>query len=144
MDTAMGHLVAQGQMAAMVVYVIQFMKNSDLPIFAWISEHTKNVNRLVSTVAAILVAGGITWTYDGEAGRLVLEGITQPNVMHALWAVASQLVMQQVGYDVVLKKPKAVVSISPPASVISRLEPNAVVVSSPSLGISPSSLGPSA
>lgn len=132
MDSAMGHLIAQGQMAAMVIYVIQFMKKSDLAIFKWIDSQTKNVNRLVSMVAAILVAGGITWTYDGAAGRLVFEGITQANVMNALWAVASQLVMQQVGYDVVLKKSTALPVAVPVVPIVQ--QPNSklpVIVTDP-------------
>lgn len=109
MDNVLAQVIAQGQMAGIVIYVIEWLKRSKLPFLSWIHPDSKTVNRLVSLVAAALVAGGISWTYDQASGQLVIMNLTQANLAHVLWAIASQMVMQQIGYDVILnRKPQTV------------------------------------
>lgn len=107
MDTVLAQVIAQGQMAGIVIYVIEWLKKSKLPILSWIRVDTKNVNRVVSLVAAALVAGGVSWTYDHATGQLVVMNLTQANLARVAWAIASQMVMQQIGYDVILNRPPA-------------------------------------
>lgn len=88
--------------AAIVVYLLQWAKSC--PIIPWITEHSKGISRLTSAGLAAVSAIGVHYSFDAEAGRLVVEGLTVSGLLHGLWLFGNQFALQQLAYDAVLNK----------------------------------------
>lgn len=65
--------------AAMFSELIEKMKASNSPVFAWVTAHTEFLNKVLAVVVGVLTAIGITtgWVVDPETGlgTLTLGGI---------------------------------------------------------------------
>src|SRR5208282_6730525 len=69
--------------AAVISYIINGMKKSNLPMFAWISEDTPKVTRFIAIVMSGLATIGVHMSYSG--GTLVVTGLTATIVLTGLW-----------------------------------------------------------
>jgi len=74
--------------AALIAYVISWMKNSNWPVFAWISGETPKVNRIVAVVLSGIATVGIHATFN--QGTLVITGLSATVVATGLWHWAVQ------------------------------------------------------
>lgn len=90
-------------------WVIQKMKASQLPIFAWISDKTPTTTRLLSVLVAALSAAGMTvsWTYADTGYALGISGITATSVATFLWSVLKNYVFQYGAYKTMFQPPRA-------------------------------------
>ena len=96
-DAMMTHFTS----GAVIVYLIQYAKEWGWT--SWITPDSKTLNRVVSAVAAAVVAFGITatgdlshgWTIQIPAGSILMTGG---------WEWVKQYVVQQVVYDGVVDK----------------------------------------
>ena len=96
-DEIMTHLTT----GAVVVYLIQWLKA--IPQFRWISADSGVVNRVVSAIAAAMIAFGISITGDASTGW----AITIPSLAMlagSAWEFVKQFMVQQVLYDGVAQK----------------------------------------
>ena len=95
MDPA-NDVMAHVTSGALVVYGLQYLKT--VGWCPWLTQNTKNVNRILSAIAAAALAFGITATGDASQGWVVQI----PN-SHALlagvWHFGEQLTTQQLLYD---------------------------------------------
>ena len=98
-DEILAHLTLGG----VVVYGIEWLKGSGK--FPWITASTKTLNRIVSLIAAAVVALGVGVTGDASHGW----AISVPPLaalLAGVWETIKQLVLQQVLYDGVVAKQK--------------------------------------
>lgn len=76
-----------------VVWLVEMMKKASwLP---WITKHGGAVNRVLSVMLGGLASVGIIWTFDPEAGRLVIDGLTLANGAAVLWIIMKQVAFQE-------------------------------------------------
>lgn len=97
MSDAMSHLTA----GAVVVYALQWLKAANW--FPWITNNSKVLNRVLSAIAAALIAFGISATGDSSSGWT----IHVPPLMVLLlgvWEWVKQFVAQQLIFDGVVQK----------------------------------------
>lgn len=87
---------------AVIVYLIEWLKRTRLVPF--MSQHTVGVNRVLSGVLAAVAAFGITWSYDGAEGVLIVKGLTAPAIGQAAWEWLKQFVWQQLLYDGMIQR----------------------------------------
>lgn len=96
-------LANQVAASSVVVWLIRAMKQSRMPAFAWVNEHSWLINRTLGIVAALAVSLGLSYQYaytpDGVA-TLTITGLTVASLIdHArIWLVGYSL--QQAGYRV--------------------------------------------
>ena len=83
-------------LSALVVYAIEWMKRWQ--VVPWIDANTKSVNWAVSAVLALVTSIGITYSFDAEAGRLVIDGLTWATITTTGWEALKQFVNQQLVY----------------------------------------------
>ena len=96
MDDALTHLTT----GAMVVYFLEWLKRTRW--ISMISPETKALNRLISGVAAIVIALGIEWQYDPAVGGIVkLPALTI--AVSSGWEAVKQFVSQQLLWDGVVE-----------------------------------------
>lgn len=95
-------LTAHITTGAAIVYAIQWTKQSGL--IPWLTVDTKILNRVLSAVLAALAAAGITWTYSGGEGTLIITGLTGPALVAGFWEWFKQFTMQQLIFDGVVQK----------------------------------------
>ncbi|MCU1304927.1 MAG: hypothetical protein JWQ87_5211 [Candidatus Sulfotelmatobacter sp.] len=69
--------------AAVISYLIQMMKNSRLPLFAWISQETPRVTRAVAVVLSGVATVGIHATFSN--GTLIVSGLSATVILMGLW-----------------------------------------------------------
>lgn len=69
--------------AAVISYVIQMMKGSNLRLFNWISQETPRVNRLVAVVLSGIATVGIHATFANNT--LVVTGLSATVIVTGLW-----------------------------------------------------------
>lgn len=94
-------LVAHLTSGAIVVYCLQFAKA--LGVVPWLTADSKSLNRIVSVVAALVIAVGITGHYDWNTGG----DFHIPNGMGLVTGVydwMKQIICQQMLYDGVIAK----------------------------------------
>jgi len=72
--------------SALSVAIIQWFKNSSLPIFKPFSQDSPGLNRLVAWIAAIISGVGIHYHYDPALGSLTITGLTAAT----LWSAGIQ------------------------------------------------------
>ena len=84
-------LSLQALLAATWPFIQQKLKNSDFPLFAWISSNTPKINASISALVALLTTAG--WHF---AGDLIHGGmVTFPPLM--VWAKALAVGLMQHG-----------------------------------------------
>lgn len=94
---AMTHLTT----GAAVVYGIEWLKQ--WPALSWISGDSKRLNRVLSALAAALLAFGINWTGDAATGWTI--NVPALAVLSAgAWEWVKQLMLQQLLYDGIAQK----------------------------------------
>lgn len=104
-------LLSQVTSAAIVVYLLQWLKKTKLVTF--ITVETTTLNRMIAAIGAAIAAFGIHWTYDASVagGQLVITGLSFSALAHGAWHWANQFALQQLAYDAATSKAVA----SPPA-----------------------------
>jgi hypothetical protein len=120
------HEVILGQQvgaAALIVYIIQFLKYS--PWASWYTAHSGTLNRWTSVVLAFVSSAGILWAMNGN----VLEGgtltITFPPLVQIINAVLhgfGQVAIQEGIYQATVK-PTSMVQLGPNQSFKNQPEP---------------------
>ncbi len=90
---------------ALLAYALQWAKNSKLVPF--ITEHTVGVNRTLTGLMAFIAAIGIHYTFDADAGVLVIGGLHTQSLLHGFWAWISQWAFQQGASDMIFTKTTA-------------------------------------
>lgn len=96
MEQAVSPLANQLGLAAVLPILLNWMKNSRLPMFSWINENTGLVSRAFSIVFAALTTVGIAFTYSD--GSLTITGLTPWAILNFVWQVIQQFSMQEVAY----------------------------------------------
>lgn len=91
---------------AIVVWLIEKLKNSQAPLAGWLSQQTPRAMRAVAALTACLSAAGMQaqWSYADTGGTLALSGITVNAVLLFVWYAAKNLIFQEVIYQGVFKK----------------------------------------
>jgi hypothetical protein len=84
---------------AVVVYAIEWAKSWGA--FRWLTADTKALNRLVSAVAAAVIALGISVSGDGSSGWTIAIPPTSVLIVSG-WEFVKQFVTQQVLFDTVI------------------------------------------
>lgn len=95
-------LLSQLTSAAVVVYVMQWLKRS--PLVAFISQETKVLNRVLSGLGAALSAIGIHFAFDTSAAQagtyvITITGVSLLAVAHGCWHWLNAVALQQLVYD---------------------------------------------
>lgn len=80
---------------------IQVMKSSKWPIFSWITSETPYVTRGLGVLFAAFTAVGVNATFHG--GTLVVSGITAYAIIHGLWSIAQNYLMQHAWYKLIFQ-----------------------------------------
>lgn len=82
--------------AALLPLIIEYLKNSRLPIFGWVNHGTVLVTRLLSLAGAAANASGMLVTYADDT--LTIVNLTIGTVALFAWEVAKQFGLQEVFY----------------------------------------------
>ncbi len=69
--------------SAITVAIIQWMKNSELPILKAFSQHSAGLNRTVAWIASLIAGVGIHYKYDPALGALTITGLTGTAIISA-------------------------------------------------------------
>lgn len=103
MDSA-NVLATQSTAILLIPQLVQFMKQSDWPMFKWITENTSGINRAISWTLGIAAAIGIHWVADchGAACTLSVDfsQVSFAGMFHESAAVGVQLGGQQMVYKI--------------------------------------------
>lgn len=97
--------------AAVVVWLLQWLKNSKFP---WVSSITDKTNRALSALAAAAVAVGVRWDFDLDKGTLLVTGLTIAAALSFLGQFVSQFAFQELIYRGTVKKPNGLTIVVPP------------------------------
>jgi hypothetical protein len=81
--------------------MMQWLKHK--PWFPFLVEGNDHLNRAFAVVVAIGASVGIHFTFDAEAGSLMITGLILTNVLHAGWASIQQYAFQQFMFRSVIK-----------------------------------------
>jgi hypothetical protein len=68
--------------SALSVAIIQWFKNSNLPIFKAFNQQSSGLNRTVAWLAAFISGVGIHYQYDASVGALTITGLTATALWH--------------------------------------------------------------
>lgn len=68
--------------SALSVAIIQWFKNSNLPIFKIFNQQSAGLNRTISWLAAVIAGLGIHYQYDPSVGALTITGLTAAALWH--------------------------------------------------------------
>jgi hypothetical protein len=96
MEHSVSPLANQLGLAAFLPILLQWMKNSRLPIFSWVNQHSDHVSRLFSILFAAFATAGIAFSYND--GSLVITGLAPAVIINFAWQVMQQFSMQEVAY----------------------------------------------
>lgn len=97
-DSAVSTLAAAGLMS----YFLEWLKNTKLVPFIDASKTT--LLRLCNGALAVAAALSIHYTFDSDAGTLVVTGLSVSGIIHGLWEVGKQWAFQQMAYDGIVSK----------------------------------------
>ncbi len=125
-----GAIISQLTSAAIVVYLLQWLKKQDwyAKCVTAIPIDDPTVHRLVSALGAFLSAEGVHFAFTGSASAGWHLSATIPPaavLLHAFWDWAQQFALNQLTYDAVAQR-----AGGPKAGVLLTAEP-AIVVPSP-------------
>lgn len=81
---------------------IQFLKWTRW--FPWLSAQTETANRVFAMVMALLVAVGIHFKFDPEAGTLLIDGLTYAGITTGIQEYLKQWMLQEVAYQKLIKE----------------------------------------
>src|ERR1700719_534759 len=84
--------ISQIKVNGFTAWVIELLKKSQHPAFAWISKNTPWVTRFVGVGAASLTAIGIHWTFTGST--LMITGLSLTAIVTTLYNVAQNYLFQ--------------------------------------------------
>ena len=124
-------VMTQFTSSAVVVYLMQKVKTAKW--FPLVQQGRATVNRIVSIVAAFLVAVGVSWTWslDKSTGThtLVITGLSVYALLHGAWHWLNQFALQETVYQATVNK----VSVTTDAtgSIPVRVAPGGAVVAPP-------------
>lgn len=103
--------------SALSVAIIQWFKNSDLPIFKPFNQQSAGLNRFVAWVAAFVSGVGIHYQYDASLGSLTITGLTAAALWHTGLDSAKSYAFNWLIYNTAIKgkkdKPEVVVAAPP-------------------------------
>ena len=104
-----GSLISQITSAAMVVYLLQFLKKTAWypRVAAWLPIADAHVHRLVSLFGAFISAVGVHVAFTGSAAAgWHFAGSIPPIavLVHSLWDLAQQFALNQLTYDAVAQR----------------------------------------
>lgn len=94
-------LASVGGLAAAVPLLLEAAKRWDK--FPVLTMHSDTINRVVSVLAAVLASNGISYTFGGATGELVVNGLTPLGLARVVMAVATQFGLQELVYRKLLK-----------------------------------------
>jgi len=86
------------------VWLLQEMKKSNLPMFAWVKSSSDRINQFLSALSAILVTGGVHFTYHQDGDQLIITGL-MASFMHYTAAFIQQGAWQEMVYRLAFKLP---------------------------------------
>lgn len=89
----MNQLSAQVVVSAVVVYLLQLAKKSQL--VPWMTAETGTINRVVAVLAALCSSLGIHFSFNAAAGTLLIAGLSIANVGGFAWHWLTAFVSQQ-------------------------------------------------
>lgn len=89
----MNQLSAQVVVSAVVVYLLQLAKKSQL--IPWMTAETGTINRVVAVLAALCSSLGIHFSFNAAAGTLVIAGLSLAAVGGFAWHWLTAFVSQQ-------------------------------------------------
>jgi hypothetical protein len=99
-------VMTQFTSSAVVVYLMQKVKTAKW--FPLVQQGRATLNRIVSVVAAFLVAVGVSWSWslDKTTGThtLVITGLSIYAVGHGLWHWLNQFALQETVYQATVNK----------------------------------------
>jgi hypothetical protein len=96
-----------------VVYLIQLLKSS--PWFPWITQHTDQLNRWISVIAAFATSVGFQFAFTGSAaagGTLVVQIPALTVILSVLLHSLGQVGIQESFYRAAVKTPTATTTIN--------------------------------
>lgn len=85
-----------GGVAAAVPVLLELAKRSRM--VPWLDAYTDHLNRAVAVILGALAASTISYSYDGAAARLVIEGLSVESTASMLTSIATQLGLQEIVY----------------------------------------------
>lgn len=88
--------------SAIVVWLIQKAKESNLSWLSHISQENPGLLRLLAALGATLTAAGLTWTWDAS-GTLTVNGLTASNLLSFMGLIVKQYIEQYLVYKVGFK-----------------------------------------
>jgi hypothetical protein len=86
-------VITQAVISYIVVAFIQWLKRAEF--FPWLTIDTEKLNRAVGAFLALVTSAGILWTFDKDAGTLMISGLTYANGVTFLTHFVGQFVGQQ-------------------------------------------------
>lgn len=89
--------------AIIAAYGIQWLKS--LKTVPFINYEAQNLNRALSILVATLSGAGIYFTFDHQAGTLMITGLTAVNAFHFVSHALQQFAMQHVTYKAAIAPP---------------------------------------
>jgi hypothetical protein len=95
-------VTSMGGLAVVVPVLLQVAKQSKR--FPWLDEYTTAINRGLAILAAALATAGISYTFDGVVGQLVITGLTALGIAKFLLAAASQFGLQELVYHFIVQR----------------------------------------
>ena len=95
-------VISQVVAAWIVTQLVQMLKKwRDIP---WMTARTDSINRVVGAVMAFFASVGIAFSFDAEAGTLLITGLTWGTVVTIFWTWVQQVVLQQIVYRGAVKE----------------------------------------
>ena len=99
-------LPSQITAAAIVVWLIQYLKNSDR--FPWLRVDTDLLSRIVSVILGAASASGVLiaygWAPETSTFTFSASGLTIAHVVQFIWSVATSVTIQELVYRGAVKK----------------------------------------
>lgn len=92
--------------AALVPLLIEWAKNSKLPMLAWLDHGTVIWSRLLSLAFAAATAAGLVVGFDGSfwsGGTLTVANLSIWTLPVFLWEMAKQFGLQELAYRAAVK-----------------------------------------
>ena len=97
------YVAQMGGLAAVAIIAIEYATRAKW--VPWLTPETGDqAKRAVAAFAAAASAVGLSYTYDGAAEQLVIHGFSPTRLASVVIAVASQFGLQQVLFNLVVKR----------------------------------------
>lgn len=99
----LAYVAQMGGLAAVVILLIEYAQRAKW--VPWLTPDTSaSAKRAVAVLAAACTAVGLSYTYNGAAEQIVIDGVSPTKVMTVVVAVASQFGLQQALFNLVVKR----------------------------------------